>query len=205
MRRVRGSGDSQGVECKCEGRACSAGAEEACKWPGEPRACTRGADVRGAIRCDAQCAEWPGRGRAPGVLCAGRACASAARVCRRAGCAEPEVRGAERGPCVRPCAVRWGRPGAYSPRLPHRLRLQLWLRVPGRSPAARTHRRQAWRSPATPPLQCRPAPASEERGAGRGLGGAGEADWSCAAVRARSQEPAARSLALARPPAPSLI
>lgn len=108
MRRVRGSGDSQGVECKCEGRACSAGAGEACKWPGEPRACTRGADVRGAIRCDAQCAEWPGRGRAPGVLCAGRACASAARVCRRAGCAEPEVRGAERGPCVRPCAVRWG-------------------------------------------------------------------------------------------------
>lgn len=38
---------------------------------------------------DAQCAEWLGPGRAPGVLCAPRWCASAARGCRRTECEGP--------------------------------------------------------------------------------------------------------------------
>lgn len=45
----RDSGDSQDAECKSEGRSCSAGAGEACKWPGESRVCTRGTGMRGAM------------------------------------------------------------------------------------------------------------------------------------------------------------
>lgn len=37
--------------CECEGRACRAGAQEAGKWPGEPRVCTRWAGVQGTVRC----------------------------------------------------------------------------------------------------------------------------------------------------------
>lgn len=180
------------------------------------RACAHAGRACGA-RCDAQCAEWPGRGRAPGVRCARRTCASAARVCRRAECAEAGVRGAGKGALrasARRTASRWesGAAGCYSPRLrggaASTLRLRLLAR--GSRPASRSAHAPA-PSPAvagnaTPAVSPGARLGAARRGAGRGLGRAGEADGSCAAVRARSQEPAARSLALARPPpAPSLI
>lgn len=180
------------------------------------RACAHAGRACGT-RCDAQCADWPDRGRAPGVRCVGLACASTARVCRRVEYAEP--RGPWRGEgalrafalraqgaagCVlTPASPRSGRSGSGSSSCScSGLDAGSRLRVPGWPPAAHTHQHQDRRSPATTPLQCRPA---RERDAGWGLGRAGVAYRSCAAVRARSQEPAARSPALARPPARSLF
>lgn len=108
------------------------------------RVCAHAGRACGA-RCDAQCAEWPGRGRAPGVRCARRTCASAARVCRRAECAEAGVRGAGKGALrasARRTASRWesGAAGCYSPRLrggaASTLRLRLLAR--GSRPASRS-------------------------------------------------------------------
>lgn len=169
--------------------------------------CTRGAGVRGARRCAVRGVAGPGKG-ARRALFRACVCASAARVCDPRGCADergarsPGVPGAARGHCVHP---RSGRVLTPAPRRGRRSGpgsgSGSWLLAPSsrRPPAARTPRRQARRSPEEPPLQCRPAPAWEERGAGRGLCRAGAAVGSCAAVRARSQEPVARSLALARP------
>lgn len=84
-------------------RCASSG--EVCKQPGEPRVCTWGPGE--LAPGDAQCAEWLGRGRAPGVLCAPRWCASAARGCRRTECEGPRVSGIRRGTeCVRPSMPR---------------------------------------------------------------------------------------------------
>lgn len=176
----------------------------------ESRVCAHAGRACGA-RGDAQCAEWPGRGRAPGVHCAGRLCVQARRGCViRASVQMSGARGAWGSPAMRGGTAFIRARGAYSPGLhggaaaPVRVQARApgsRLPAPGsrRPPAARTHRRQARQAPEEPPLQCRPAPAWEERGAGRGLGRAGAAVGSCAAVRARSQEPVARSLALARP------
>lgn len=139
-----------------------------------------------------------------------------AYVCKRdeggcAECAEARVRGAGRGQsgATHPGSAEGpplsSRSGSWLPAPDSRLpvpssRLPACLLQRARTGAKPGRRRQRH------PCSCRPAAASEERGAGRGLGRAGAADGSCAAVRARSQEPAARSLALARPPpAPSLI
>lgn len=185
--------------------ACSAGAGEACKWPREPRVCTRRAGVRGARRCAVRGVAGPGKG-ARRALCRPCVCASAARVCDPRKCADDPGARSPGGPRRCEGALRSSALGARThpgsaEGPPLRFGFRLGLRAPGsrRPPAARTHRRQARRSPAEPPLQCRPAPAWEERGAGRGLGRAGAAVGNCAAVRARSQEPVARSLALARP------
>lgn len=188
---------------RAPGRRVNARVSRVCAHAG--RACGR--DVMRSARSGRA-----GEGR-PARVCK----RGAARVCRvRGGRGPRRWQGAPRA-SPRGTGSRWctGAAGCYSPRLrggaASRLPLGLLapgsrLPAPGRPPAARTHRLQARPSPATPPLQCRPASPSEERGAGRGLSPAGAADGSCAAVRARSQEPAARSLALARPPpAPSLI
>lgn len=85
-----------------------------------------------------------------------------------------------------------------------RVRLLVLPLLPRRPPAVGSHGRPA--PAATPPLQCSVALVScwslaSPMGAPRGPA----AEWSSAAVRARSQEPAARSLALARPPARLLL
>lgn len=181
----KGCEAGQGAECKSEGRACSKSSGKACKWPGEQRVCTRGTGVRGARRCAVRGVAGPrkGAGRAlcRACVCKRGAAVRSARVCRRAECAEAGVRGPGRGRCVRPRAGRVSggsrgaagcvltRPGGGAA-APARAR-RSWLAAPVRPPAARTPRRP----PATRPLQCRSAPASEERGAGRGLGGAGAA------------------------------
>lgn len=83
-------------------------------------------------------------------------------------------------------------------------RLRLQLRLGLLQPTMASAPCPAGAAAAAP--QCRRARASEVRAAGRpGLGRTGAADGRCAAVRARSLEPAARSLALAAlSPAPSL-
>lgn len=187
---------------RAPGRRVNARVSRVCAHAG--RACGR--DVMRSARSGRA-----GEGR-PARVCK----RGAARVCRVRGGRGPRrwqgaPRASPRGTGSRWCA---GAAGCYSPRLRGGAasRLPLGLLAPGsrtpgsRLPAGLLQRARTGSRPATPPLQCRPAAPSEERGAGRGLSRAGAADWSCAAVRARSQEPAARSLALARPPpAPSLI
>lgn len=192
---------------RAQGRRVNSGVNRVCAhWgPGEP------------APGDAQCAEWLGRGRAPGVLCVPRWCASAAWGCRRTECEGPWVPGARRGTaCVRPCpgrvclprsGVRLGcvlTPGSsLGPRVRLRALALLGCSGAGLPPLASTG---SGPPAATPPLQCRRHPpragaAPHRSGAPRGPA----AEWSSAAVRARSQEPAARSLALARLPARPLL
>lgn len=78
----------------------------------ESRVCAHAGRACGA-RGDAQCAEWPGRGRAPGVRCAGRVCVQARRGCAiRASVQMTRARGARgvpgaaRGHCVHPRSGR---------------------------------------------------------------------------------------------------
>lgn len=190
-----------------------AGSGEVCKQPGEPRVCTWGPDE--LAPGDAQCAEWLGPGRAPGVLCAPRWCAREARGCRRTECEGPRVTGARRGTeCVGPHAQ-----GACDCRA-------LWVgRVPthpgfrggdaGPTPgstSAPTPASRSWlaQEPGRPLLRhpCSVAGRSSRAGAaphGSRAPRGPAVEWSSAAVRARSQEPAARSLALARPLACSFL
>lgn len=164
-----------------------------------------------AMRCALRGVAGPGKG-AQRARCRAFVRVQAARRCRRAECAGlwgpgPRTRG---GGCVRPRSGcdpgrARGSSGCVLTRASRRGRRSGWAPAAGPPPAARTHLHLARPPAATPPLQCRRAPASEGRGAGQGLGRAGAVDRSCAAVRARSQEPAARSLALARSPARSLF
>lgn len=212
----KGCEAGQGAECKSEGRACSKSSGKACKWPGEQRVCTRGTGVRGARRCAVRGVAGPrkGAGRAlwRACVCKRGAAVRSARVCRRAECAEAGVRGPGRGRCVRPRAGRVSggsrgaagcvltRPGGGAA-APARAR-RSWLAAPVRPPAARTPPAPAGNASPAVPLGARLGGARRGPGARRGRGGR----QSRAAVRARSQEPAARSLALARPaPARSLI
>lgn len=191
-----------------------AGSGEVCKQPGEPRVCTWGPGE--LAPGDAQCAEWLGPGRAPGVLCAPRWCASAERGCRRTECEGLRVSGARRGTeCVRPSMPRAPVPAALCgwagvPTHP-------WFRggdagpTPG-STSAPTSASRSWlaQAPGRPLLRhpCSVAGRSFLAGAvphGSGAPRGPAAEWRSAAVRARSQEPAARSLALARPPACSFL
>lgn len=197
----RGSGNRQGVECECEGRACSAGAQEACKWPGEPRVCTRGAGVRGAMRCAVRGVAGPGKG-ARRALC--RAC-----VCKRgAGMQTREVHGARgsagSGPCVRPRALLWGRRGAYSP--PLRLPRGIRLRAPGSRPASRSAQAPApslaVARNATPAV----SPGALLGGARRGPGARSGRGGGRELRRSPGTLPGAcRALPCARPPARSLF
>lgn len=132
-----------------------------CVNSGVNRVCAHGGRAPG----DAQCAEWLGRGRAPGVLCVPRCCARAVRGCRRTECEGPWMPGARRGrTCVRPCpghlclSFSGGRPGCVltpgssvgaAGRLPS-LPL-LCCSSAGLPPLASTG---AGLPAATPPLQC---------------------------------------------------
>lgn len=175
-------------------------------------------------RCDAQCAEWPGRGRAPGVRCAGRACASAARVCAPRGCADaqsagsPGVRGTGRGHCVRPRAGRPSRrcagggqvrthPGsAEGPPLPLGLRLGLRLPAPGSRPASRSAHAPASSPEVAGCATAAVSPSARLGGARRGPGSRPGRGGRRELRRSPGTLPGARSaLPRARPPAPSLI
>lgn len=189
-----------------------AGSGEVCKQPGETRVCTWGPGE--LAPGDAQCAEWLGPGRAPGVLCAPRWCARAARGCRRTECEGPRVSGARRGTeCVGPhaqgaCACRalWVGRGAYSPRVPRRGRrsdsrfylcshagLPQLARSGARPPAA------------TPPLQCSGALVSRWSRASR-IGGSAGPGGRMEQRRSPGTLPGARrALPRARPPARLLL
>lgn len=194
---------------RAQGRRVNSGVNRVCAhWgPGEP------------APGDAQCAEWLGRGRAPGVLCVPRWCASAAWGCRRTECEGPWVPGARRGtPCASvraqgACACRalglgWG---AYSPRVPLWGRGSdsgLWLCSAAPVPASRRWLAQA---PDRQPLRhpCSVAgtrPALELRLTDRGLRGArrpnGAAPQSGHAPRS---PPRAPSRSPACPPARSFL
>lgn len=167
---------------------------------GAIRVCAPAGRRPGAGRCAVRGAAGPGKG-ARRALCPAFACKCGAPG---AGRGKGELR-AVAGRVAPPRAeVDPGRthPGsAEGPRI--RIGLRLGLAAPGGPPAARTHRRQAPLLAAMPALQCRPAPASEQRGAGRGLHRAGRR-------REQRRSPgtlpgARRALPRARPPAPSLI
>lgn len=159
---------------------------------------------------------WAGEGRpacsVSRVAVPERCGGADARSVRGPGCRAQEE-GLRASVCAQDiCACRSlgvGR-GTYSPRVPPlgpRVRLPslplLCCSSAGLPPLASTG---AGLPAATPPLQCRrhlPRAGAALHGSGAPRGPA--AEWSSAAVRARSQEPAARSLALARLPARPLL
>lgn len=191
------------------------GSGEACKQRGKPRVCTRGRASEPACGREAMRSArsgWAGQGRpacaVPGVRVQERP------GCRREECAGgPQVRGARKGTRASarrvriPAGAGVGRvrthPGSPRGRRSDSGSLsssRLPARLPQRARTGANPGRRRQRHPCS--VAGRP-PQAEERGAGRGLRRAGATDRSCAAVRARSQEPAARSPA--RPPSPSLI
>lgn len=189
----------QSGRCVCEGRACSAGAGEACKWPGEPRVC--------GARCDTQCMEWQGRGRAPGVRCAGLACASAARVCRREGSLEPGGPRRWEGHCVH---LREGRVLTPAPRRGRRSSSGSGLGSGSGSGSGSRPASRSAHAPAPSPAVAggvKPAVSPRARlgGARRGPGARPGRGGSRELRRSPGTLPGARrALPRARPPAPSL-
>ena len=196
--------------CVCEGRACSAGAGEVCKWPGEPRVCTRGAGVRGTMRYAVHGVAEPGKGPRRALcracVCKRGAGVRSARVCRRAGSLEPG--GPRRWEGALRASARRARthPGsAEGPPLPLRLRLGLRLGLPGSRPASRSAHEPA-PSPAVAggatPAVC---PRARLGGARRGPGARPGRGGSRELRRSPGTLPGARrALPHARPPAPSL-
>lgn len=176
----------------------------------ERAACAHAGRACGA-RGDAQCAEWPGRGRAPGVHCAGRLCVQARRGCViRASVQMSGARGrSRRSPALRG-ALRSSARGAYSPGLHGRGRRSVpgsgsgsGLSAPGsrlRPPQRARTGAKPGGAPEEPPLQCPPRPPGRSAARAGGSAEAGAAVGSCAAVGhapgavARSWRSARRSL-----------
>lgn len=195
----------QSGRCVCEGRACSAGAGEACKWPGEPRVCTRGAGVWGTMRCAVHGVAGPGKG-ARRALC--RAC-----VCKRgAGVQTRGELGARGSPALGGAlraSARRARthPGsAEGPPLQLRLRFGLRLRLGLRLPAGLPQRARTGAKPGRSRRSqaCSVSPRPPGRSAARSGGSAGPGRQSRAAPQS-GHAPRSPPRAPSRSPARSLF
>ena len=174
------------------------------------RVCAHAGRACGA-RCDTQCMEWPSRGRAPGVRCAGLACASAARVCDPRGCADergawsPGVPGAGRGHCVH---LREGRVLTPAPRRGHRSRSGSGLGsgLGSRLPAGLPQRARTGAKPGRRRRShaCSVSPRPPGRSAARAGGSAGPGRQSRAAPQS-GHAPRSPPRAPSRSPARSLF
>lgn len=208
-RRGRGSGGRQG--------AVRVRGVRAARAPGrrvngrESRVCTHAGRACGA-RGDAQCAEWPGRGRAPGVRCSGRVCVQARRGCAiRAGVQMSGARGARGSPALRGDTAFIRARGAYSPGLrggaaaPVRVQARApgsWLPAPAGLPQrARPGAKLGGRRRSHP---CSVAPRPPGRSAARAGGSAGPGRQSGAAPQS-GHAPRSPSRAPWRSPARSLF
>lgn len=114
---------------------------------GEPRVCTRGTDVRGALRCAVRGVAGLGKG-ARRALCPACVCKRGAGVQARGAGGPQHGEGALRASARRALGM-WGAVGGgrthpgSADEPPLRLRRGHWLGlpVPGRLPAARMHQR----------------------------------------------------------------
>ena len=174
----------------------------------ESRVCAHAGRACGA-RGDAQCAEWPGRGRAPGVRCAGRVCVQARRGCAIR--ASVQMTGARGGsPALRGGTAFIRARGAYSPGL--RGGAAAPVRVQARAPGSRLPpaSRSAHAPAPSPAVAGGATPAVSPRarlgGARRGPGARPGRGGSRELRRSPGTLPGARrALPGARPPVLSLI